>query len=222
MSRIHPPLASTDLAGLTEGWMRLAGPAVVGLLVGAAALAAVVVASPSTWRLLGAGRGLIPEEYFAIWGFVLTLVTMIALVAGWVAGSALAYYVLTLIALAPGWGTARLAASLVYLGLVSLPLLLYHLAFGGWLLGLPRPGVDEWLMQNHPDTYWLLGGGHPAIELSLIPLTGAFLLLLWGLGDRPVRSPLAQAFVWLIVFLSSLAVALSLTIHATLVHLRLS
>ncbi len=216
-----PLIAATEVESVSEGWARLALPAGLGLLGGVAVLAAVAAASPSTWQLLGAGRGLIPEEYHAIWGFLLTLATMIGQVVGWAGGSALGYYVLTRLGLAPGWATLRLAATIVYLGLVSLPLLVYHVLFGGWLLGLPRPEVYDWLQLNHPDAYWLLGPGHPVVDLALVPLTAVFLGLLWKVGEGLIRRPVLHVVAWLVLVLSSLAVALSLTIHATLVHLRL-
>lgn len=223
MSPAESQLVTTEQpVELPAGWMRLAAPAVTALIVAAVLLAVVVATSPSTFGLLGAGRGLIAEDYYPAWGFLLVLAVVLGQVIGWAAGSALVFYLLTLAGLAPGWRTAQLAMTLVYLGLVGLPLLLYHALFGDWLLGLARPGVPEWLSQHYPDAYWLLIAAHAPIDLALIPLTIAFLLLLWGLGDRTPRLPGVQTLLWLVVSLSSLAVALSLTIHATLVHIRIS
>ncbi len=204
------------------GWMRLAAPAAVALAITAVVLAVVVALSPSTFALLGAGRGLVEEDYYPAWGFVLVLGTVVAQVIAWVAGSALVFYLLTLAGRASGWGTVRLATTLVYLGLIGVPLLLYHALFGGWLLGLGRADVSEWLLQHYPDAHWLLIGAHIWIDLALIPLTIAFLAVLWRLGERIAQLPRAQTLLWLVVCLAALAVALSLTIHSTLVHLRFS
>ncbi|MGH7416397.1 MAG: hypothetical protein ACREKB_01280, partial [Candidatus Rokuibacteriota bacterium] len=167
-------------------------------------------------------RGLIAEDLYPVWGFLLVLGTVVGLVIGWAAGSALLFYVLTLAGLASGWRTAQLAMTVAYLGLLGLPLLLYHALFGDWLLGLARPGVAEWLAQHYPDAHWVLVTAHTPIDLALIPLALVFLLLVWRLGERLSSVRWAEILLWLVVFLSALAVALSLTIHSTLVHLRLS
>lgn len=199
-------------------------------LVGAVALAAMAViltlagtvaASRSAWELLGAGRGFVPEAYYPHWAFVLLLGTTFGQAVGWAGGSALLYHVLARTGVATGWAAARLAMSAVYLGLAGLPLLVYHLLFAAWLLGLPRDGLDRWIAERHPDAYWLLVTAHPAIDLSLLPLGLVFLGVLWGTGP-PMRGGLARQLVLaLTLLLTSLAVALSLAIHSTLVHIRL-
>lgn len=205
------------------------GPRPAGLAVAAGAalvavvavLALVVLNSRSAWTLLSPGRGLIPEEHYAAWAFVLIAATTAGQAAGWAAGSALGHYVLTRLGLPATWATARLAMSVVYLGLGGLPLLVYHLLFGGWLLDLPRVGLDEWLRAGYPDAHWLLIRFHPWVDGSLLPLAVIFLGLLWLTGDRPRRSWLLQLALAATVAATSAAVALSLAIHATLVHIRL-
>jgi hypothetical protein len=223
MSPAGSPLATSEpTVELPAGWQRWVGPAVAALIGAAIVLAVIVVASPSTFELLGAGRGLIPEDFYPVWGYLLLLATVVGLVIGCVAGSALLFYVLTLAGQPSGWRTARLAMTLVYLALLPLPLLLYHALFGGWLLGMARTEVGAWLTEHYPDAHWLLVTAHVPIDLVLIPLALVFLVLLWGGGERTLRLRWAQTLLWLVVALSALAVALSLTIHSTLVHLRMS
>jgi len=197
----------------------------VPVLIGAAAvtivLLLVVTASRSAWLLLGAGRGLVPEEYYHVSAFVLMLATTFGQAAGWAAGSAVFFYLMTLAKLGTTWTRARIAMSLVYLGLGALPLLVYHILYGQWLLGIPRAGLDEWLATNHPDAHWLLIGAHPIVDLSLIPLAAVFLGVLWGAGERVQRSLILQTVLALALLGTSLAVALSLGIHSALVHIRL-
>ena len=207
-----PPLR--DWAGL------LVSVAVSGAVV-TLVLLAVVAASRSAWELLGVGRGLIPEDYYHVSGFVITLATTFGQAVGWAGGSALAYHVLTTLGLPPGLPSARVAMSVVYLGLATAPLVVYHVVFGGPLLGLPRVGLEEFLLAQYPDAHWLLIRAHPVIELSLVPLTLLFLAVLWLTGDRPLTSRAVQTVLALAVLGGSLAVALSLAIHSTLVHIRL-
>ncbi|MEK6600864.1 MAG: hypothetical protein AABZ09_03195, partial [Candidatus Binatota bacterium] len=119
------------------------------------------------------------------------------------------------------WTTVRLAMSIVYVGLAVLPFSAYHILYGGWLLGMPRVGLDEWLTQNYPDARWLLITAHPMIDLSVIPLAVIFLGILWKFGDRVQRDSTLQTALALSLLGTSLAVALSLGIHSALVHIRI-
>lgn len=110
--------------------------------------------------------------------------------------------------------------SVVYLGLAGVPLLFFHSFYGGWLLGIPRPGLDEWLRANHPGAGWLLITAHPIVDLSLIPLAVIFLGLLWRYEERLQREFGLETALALSLLGTSLGVALSLAIHSTLVHLR--
>lgn len=181
----------------------------------------IVATSKSAWLLLGAGRGFIPEEYYHLWGFVLELGTVFGQAVGWAGGSGIAFYVMTLVGFRASWTTVRLAMSIVYVGLAVLPFSAYHILYGGWLLGMPRVGLDEWLTQNYPDARWLLITAHPMIDLSLVPLAAIFLGILWKFGDRAQRDPTLQTVLALSLLGTSLAVALSLGIHSALVHIRI-
>jgi hypothetical protein len=203
-----------------RGGIGLAWPVLVAAVAVSLLLAGIVAASQSAWTLLGAGRGVIAEEYYPVWGFVLTLATTFGQAVGWAGGTAVTYYLLTLLGV-PGALAWKGAFSAVYLGLGTLPLAVYHGLFGGPMLGLPREGIDRFLLEHHPDAHWLLIGAHPFIDGSLLPLALAFLGLVWGTGDLPLRSRLVQFVLALVLFLTSLAVALSLAIHSTLVHIRL-
>ncbi|HXH83787.1 MAG TPA: hypothetical protein VNN07_12790, partial [Candidatus Tectomicrobia bacterium] len=197
-------------------------PAAIGLLVAAAVLAAVVAASPSAWMLLGAGRGLVPESAYPAWAFVLLLAATLGQLAGWAAAAMLVLHVLARIGVPTTWTTVRAVVTAVYLGLAGVPFALFHLLFGGWLLGMPRAGLDTWLAANHPDASWLLVTAHPIVDLSLVPLTAAFLGLFWGWGHGVRDGLVGRTLAALVLALTSLAIALSLGIHATLVHVRLS
>jgi len=98
---------------------------------------------------------------------------------------------------------------------------LYHILYGQWLLGIPRAGLEEWLAANYPDAHWFLITAHPIVDLSLVPLAALFLGLLWGLGERVQERRVLQTLLALALLGTSLAVALSLGIHSTLVHIRL-
>lgn len=199
----------------------LVGAAAVSLAAAAILLAIIVAASPSAWHLLGAGRGLVDPERYPLFGYGLVLGTTIGQVVGWAGGSGLLWYLLTLAGRPPAWVTLRLAMTVVYLTLGAVPVLVYHVFFGGWLLGLPRAGLPEWLLEHHPDAHWLLVTAHPFIDLAPVPLGAAFLLLVWPFGTAVRTMALAQTGLALTAFLTSLAVALSLAIHSTLVHIRL-
>lgn len=181
----------------------------------------VVAASKSAWFLLGAGRGFVPEEYYHVSAFILLLGTTFGQAVGWAGGSAIGFYVMTLVGFGSTWTTARIAMSLVYLGLAGLPLSVYHILYGQWLLGIPREGLEEWLAAQYPDARWFLITAHPIVDLSLIPLGVVVLGLLWGAGERAQRDLVLQTVLALALLGTSLAVALSLGIHSTLVHIRL-
>jgi hypothetical protein len=99
--------------------------------------------------------------------------------------------------------------------------LFFHVIYGGWLLGMPREGLAEWLMVNHRGAYWLLIYAHPIIDFSLIPLAVVFLGVLWKYGERVQRDTTLQTVLALSLFGSSLAIALSLAIHSSLIHARI-
>lgn len=204
-----------------EGLYRLWVPVLIAAAVVTIVLLIVVEASKSAWFLLGAGRGLVPEEYYHVSGFLLVLATTFGQAVGWAGGSAVLFYAMTLVGLAADWTSARIAMSLAYLGLAGLPLSVYHILYGQWLLGIPRTGIEEWLAANHPDARWLLITAHPIVDLSLIPLGVVFLGLLWGFGERVQRDQILQTVLALALLGTSLAIALSLGIHSTLVHIRL-
>lgn len=204
------------------GWLpRLWLPGLGAAAVVTAALVVVVDRSRPAWTLLGAARGLVPEEALHVSGFVLVWATTFGQAAGWAGGSALGYHVLRRLGLGPPWLAARVAMTLVYLGLGAGPLLVYHVLFGGWLLDLPRVGLQEWLAARHPDARWLVLDAHRVVDVSLAPLGAAFLGLLWGTGERPRTHRGVQALLALALLATSMAVALSLAIHSILVHIRL-
>ena len=200
-------------------WLRPVGIAATTVTI---LLMIIVATSKSAWFLLGAGRGFIPEAYYHVWGFVLTLGTTFGQAVGWAGGSGIGFYVMTIVGFPATWTTARLVMSIVYVGLAGLPLSVYHIFYGGWLLGMPRVGLKEWVAANYPDAYWLLIYAHPVVDLSLIPLALVFLGLLWKFGDRLQREPVLQTVLALSLLATSLSVALSLMIHSTLVHIRIS
>jgi len=202
-------------------WSRLWRPVLIAVAAVGVVLAVIVATSRSAWLLLGAGRGFVPEEYYPVSGYVLVLATTLGQAIGWAGGSGIAFYIMTRVGFPSNWPTWRLAMSIVYLGLVVFPLLIYHLLYGGWLLGLPRLGLEEWLAANHPDARWLLISAHRGVDLSLIPLAVVFLSLLWKTGGRVQQSLFIQTVLALALLGTSLAVALSLAIHSTLVHIRL-
>jgi hypothetical protein len=78
------------------------------------------------------------------------------------------------------------------------------------------------LAANYPDAYWFLIYAHPVVDLSLIPLGIVFLGILWWFSDRVQRDPVFRTVLALALLGTSLAVALSLAIHSTLVHIRIS
>jgi hypothetical protein len=207
-------------AGLLRGHVR-ALPVVVAAVVVTLVLTAVVAASKSAWFLLGAGRGFVSEDYYHVSAFLLLLGTVFGQAVGWAGGSGIGFYVLSRVGFAATWTTARVAMSLVYLGLAGLPLSVYHALYGQWLLGIPRLGLEQRLATGHPDAYWLLITLHPAVDLSLIPLGVVVLGILWGFGERLRQQMGLQLLFWLALLGTSLAVALSLGIHSTLVHIRL-
>ncbi len=210
-------------------WMRrfpeefslLWSPVLIAVAVATIVLAIIVGTSKSAWFLLGAGRGFVPEEYYHLMAFVLLLGTTFGQAVGWAGGSVVGYYAMRLVGFGSGWTTARIAMSLVYVGLAGLPISVYEVFYGKGLLGLPRLGLDEWLAQNYPEARWLLITGHPIVDWSLLPLGVVFLGLLWGFGERVRRERVLQTILALAVLGTSLAVALSLGIHSTLVHIRL-
>lgn len=200
-------------------WIR---PSLIAAATVTIALAIIVAASKSAWMLLGAGRGFVPEGYYHVWGFVLMFGTTFSQAVGWAGGSAVAFYVMTVVGFPANWTTVRLAMTIVYLGLAGLPLSVYHILYGGWLLDMPRVGLNEWLAKNYPDARWLLITAHPIVDLSLIPLAMIFLGILWWFGEERVqREPALQTVLALALLFTSLAVALSLGIHSTLVHIRI-
>jgi hypothetical protein len=219
--------AATDVdveraGGTAAPWVgRLWLPALIAVAAVTIVLLLVVERSRSAWMILGPGRGLVPHEYFHVSGFVVVLATTFGQVAGWAGGSGVAYYLMTLLGFPRGWTTARAAMSLVYVGLGGLPLLVYHWLYGQWLLGVPRGGLEEWLRAAHPDAAWLLLTLHPVVDLSLLPLGVIFLGVLWGAGERGKENLAVQTGLALSLLATSLAVGLSLAIHATLVQIRL-
>jgi hypothetical protein len=203
-------------------WLHALGrPVVIAALAVTALLLLIVVASKPAWDLLGAGRGFVPEQLYFLSGFILVLGTTFGQVLGWAIGVGIAFYVMTLLGFAPNWRTARLAMSGIYLGLAAIPFLFFHVIYGGWLLGMPREGLAEWLMVNHRGAYWLLIYAHPIIDFSLIPLAVVFLGVLWKYGERVQRDTTLQTVLALSLFGSSLAIALSLAIHSSLIHARI-
>lgn len=199
-------------------WVR---PALIASVTVIILLMVIVGFSKSAWLLLGAGRGLVPEGYYHVWGFVLTFGTVFGQAVGWAGGSAIAFYVMTLVGFPATWITARLAMSIVYVGLAVLPISVYHFLYGGWLLGMPRAGLNEWLSANYPGARWFLITAHSIVDFSLIPLAVVFLGLLWWFGERVRQKPILRTALALALLTTSLAAALSLAIHSTLAHIRI-
>lgn len=217
--------AAAPAVGRAEGgWLTPAvlGPVALAAVVVAAVAAAVVLATPSAWRLLGAGRGLVPEPYYPYWALVLLLGTTYGQAVGWAAGSALAAYAWGRVTGRPGGPRAiRGAMILAYLGLAVVPVTLYHAVFGRPLAGLPREGLPERLAASYPDAHALLFTAHPVVDAAPLALAVAVVWMLWRLDDARLGRAAVQTLLALLILGTSFAVALSLGIHAVLVHLRL-
>lgn len=199
-------------------WVAIVVAVVVAILAGAL----VVMANQPVWQLLGAGRGLIPEEYYHLSALVIVMATTLGQFAGWIIGTAVLAFAWHLLGKPVTPLYVRGAMTVIYLGLVALPLFFFHALFGQPLAGIPREGFAEWVAANHPGAYGLLFSAHPIVDLSLIPYAVITLALLWGLGDRVLRNRGLQIVLALVVMATSFSVALSLAIHSTLVHLRIS
>jgi hypothetical protein len=215
---VEPSVAARTPGALAQ----LAVPALAALVIVAIVLGAMVASSRSAWMLLGIGRGLVAPASYPVAAFLAVLATTLGQALGWAGGSALLYYVLTRANVPTGWATWRAAMGLVYLGLTGMPLILYHRLFGQPLAGLPQAGLEAWLRRQHPDAAWLLFTAHPIVDLSLIPLGLVFLGLLWGWCAQPPRHLAMRLILALTLLGSALAVALSLAIHSTLVHLHIA
>jgi len=196
-------------------------PVVIAAATVTILLLIIVVASYPAWSILGLGRGLMPEGFYPVSGFFVGLGLTFGHAIAWAIASVIAFYLMTFWRSGSTWETARNSMAVVYLVLGPLPLLLYHILYSGWLLGMPRAGLSEWLAENHPMARWLLIYAHPVIDLSLIPLAAIFLGILWKYGDRLERETTLQTVLALTMLGTSLAVALSLAIHSILVHARI-
>lgn len=194
---------------------------VAALAIGAFAFA-VTMRAPSAWSILGAGRGFVPEDYYPWTGFAIVLATTFGQFAGWAGGSLLLAHAWTLWMRRPlTSGVARLAMILVYLGLATLPLSVFHLLYGQPLLGLPREGLDRWLAEQYPDAHWLLYTAHPWVDLSIGPLAVGVIAILWAARDDRLAGWPLQVLLALLILATSFAIALSLAIHSILVHIRI-
>jgi hypothetical protein len=203
-------------------WLELLRrPVLIAAAVVAILLLIIVAASHSAWSLLGIGRGLVPEELFPMSGFAMVLGLTFLHAIIWAIGSVIVFYLMMSLNSGDTWETKRNAMAVAYLVLGPLPLLLYHILYSGWLLGMPRTGLGQWLAESHPSARWLLIYAHPVIDLSLIPLAAIFLGILWNYGERVQRETKLQTALALTILGTSLAVALSLAIHSMLVHARI-
>jgi hypothetical protein len=203
-------------------WLdRLWRPVVIAAAVVTILLLVIVVASHSAWSLLGIGRGLVPEELYPVSGFAVVFALTFGHAAAWAIASGVIFYFMTLFGSGAHWPAARIAMGVAYLALGPLPLLIFHIFFGGTLLGMPRAGLGEWLAESHSSAHWLLIYAHPVIDLSVIPLAAVFLGILWQYGDRVQRETTLQTALALTLLGTSLAVALSVAIHSTLAHARI-
>jgi hypothetical protein len=200
---------------------RLRRPVLIAAATVAILLLIIVAASYPAWSILGVGRGLVPESFYPVSGFFMVASLTFGHAIVWGIGSLILFYLLILLRYADTWETARNAMAVVYLALGPLPLLLYHILYGGWLLGMPRAGLSDWLAENHPAARWFLIYAHPVIDFSVIPLAVIFLGILWKYGDRVQRETNLQTALALTLLGTSLAVALSLAIHSILVHARI-
>jgi hypothetical protein len=196
-------------------------PVLIAAVIITVLLLIIVVASQPAWSLLGIGRGLVPEEFYPVSGFAIVLALTFAHAIAWAVGSGVLFYVMTVSGFRAAWVTLQIAMGVAYLVLGPLPLLLFHILYGGALLGLPRAGLGEWLAAEHPGASWFLMTAHPLIDFSVIPLGLLFLGLLWRYGERLQRELSCQTALALSLLGTSLAVALSIAIHSTLVHARI-
>jgi hypothetical protein len=213
-------LASRDSA-LDRKWVQgMMAPLLVAALVTIGLAILVMFASKPVWYLLGSGRGLVSPSAYHVMALLIVLGTTFGQFAGWAAGTALLVYVWYLLGSAITFRVVQVSMSIVYCGLATGPIFFYHFLFGQPLAGLARPGAAAWVRQHHPEAYWMLFPGHSVIDLLVIPLCIAVLVLTWGTGERLVRQRSVQTLVLLLILLTSLAVALSLAIHATHAHLR--
>ncbi|MGH7782424.1 MAG: hypothetical protein ACREO5_01060 [Candidatus Binatia bacterium] len=205
-----------------RNWLNIVWrPIAIAAVVVSILLLIIVAASHSAWSLLGIGRGFVPEALYPVSGFAIVFALTFGHAVAWAIGSSVVFYIMTLLGSGANWATTRIAMGVAYLALGPLPLLAFHIFYGGTLLGMPRAGLGEWLAAEHPGASWLLLTGHPIIDFSLIPLGLIFLGLLWKYSEAPGRERAFQTALALCLLGTSLAVALSIAIHSILAHTRI-
>ena len=196
--------------GLThDAWAPLMTSVVVFLL---AALTGLLVTMPA-WYALGVGRPFLPEFLMPITAFVLLLVTTGGLSVAWGAGTISLLGLWEVLGKRTTFATVRL--------FTGLNLLIVWLLVDTYLniYASPRPELASRLLSQNPGLHYALYTFHHYNDwMHFVFLIGA-LAMIWGYGDRLLRSRAAQVITLCLIWLTFFSLSLTIGLHSAAVRL---
>lgn len=201
-----------ELGFTTTGAWKTFAAGILGFL--AVALYSIYATAPA-WHLLGVGRPIVPEGLYPLTAMAVFFITTGCLTTAFVGATMSLLALWQVLGKEASFAVVRAFAGVSYLFVTLFVTIFIH------LYGIPRPGLEEWLLTQNPDAHRVLFGMHRVVDLSHLVLALLGVGLLWGLGDRLRTNRVAQAAFVVVLILTFFSISLTLGFHSTLVRINI-
>jgi len=196
--------------GLTgEAWMPLSISVVVFLV---AALSGLLVTMPA-WYVLGIGRSFLPEFLMPVTAFALLLITTGGLTQAWALATIGFLTLWEVLGRKTTFATVRLFSGL------SLVIIWFWVAPFIHIYAVPRAELEAQVLAQNPALHFALYAFHRYNDIMHFVFAVGVLALLWGYGDRLLRSRVAQVLTLVLLWLTFFSLSLSIGLHSAAVRL---
>jgi hypothetical protein len=196
--------------GLTgEAWMPLSISVAVFLV---AALSGLLVTMPA-WYVLGIGRSFLPEFLMPVTAFALLLITTGGLTQAWALATIGFLTLWEVLGRKTTFATVRLFSG------VSVVIIWFWVAPFVHIYAVPRAELEAKVLAQNPALHYALYTFHRYNDTMHFIFAVAVLALLWGCGDRLLRSRVAQVLTLVLLWLTFFSLSLTIGLHSATVRL---
>ena len=196
--------------GLTgEAWMPLSISVAVFLV---AALSGLLVTMPA-WYVLGIGRSFLPEFLMPVTAFALLLITTGGLTQAWALATIGFLTLWEVLGRKTTFATVRLFSG------VSVVIIWFWVAPFVHIYAVPRAELEAKVLAQNPALHYALYTFHRYNDTMHFIFAVAVLALLWGCGDRLLRSRVAQVLTLVLLWLTFFSLSLTIGLHSVTVRL---
>ncbi len=171
-----------------------------------------LLATMPAWYVLGVGRPYLPESLMPATAFVLLLITTGGLSVAWSGGTVSLLLLWEVLGKRATFATVRLFSGLTLLIVWFLTGTFLH------IYAAPRPEMETYLLSQNPALHYALYTFHHYNDWMHFVFAVGALAMIWGYGERLLRSRFAQVITLCLILLTFFSLSLTIGLHSASVR----